>query len=184
MHECCCCDFVATTTCETHRRYFFKITLTTLSRFAIVVFSVNCFLSPFPCRRPSMPVPHAHYDRAGLTGKELLFKTLRHEPTSAIPWVPFAGVHVGLLKGHSARAVLTDPDKLLESLLEANRLYTTRRPAGGVRFADRGRNPGLQADVGRRFAAHGGHPPAGQPHGNSRPPARGPARAACPPSCR
>ena len=71
-----------------------------------------------------MPAPHAHYDRAGLTGKELIFKTLRHEPTPAIPWVPFAGVHVGLLKGHSARAVLTDPDKLLESLLEANRLYT------------------------------------------------------------
>ncbi len=65
---------------------------------------------------------HAH--RAGLTGKELLLKTLKHEVTAAIPWVPFAGVHVGILKGHTARTVLIDPDKLLESLLEANRLYT------------------------------------------------------------
>ncbi len=63
-------------------------------------------------------------NRAGLTGKELLFKTLRHETAPALPWVPFVGVHAGLLKGHSARAVLTDPQKLLESLLEANRLYT------------------------------------------------------------
>ena len=71
-----------------------------------------------------MPAPHTHLNRAGLTGKELIFKTLKHESAPAVPWVPFAGVHAGLLKSYSARTVLTDPEKLLEALLEANRLYT------------------------------------------------------------
>ena len=39
--------------------------------------------------------------------KELLFKVLRHEKTDEIPWVPFAGVHAGLLKGYSAKEVFT-----------------------------------------------------------------------------
>ena len=56
--------------------------------------------------------------------KELLFKVLRHEKTDEIPWVPFAGVHAGLLKGYSAKEVLQDADKLYESLLEVNKLYT------------------------------------------------------------
>jgi uroporphyrinogen decarboxylase len=56
-------------------------------------------------------------------GKDRLLKTLRHEKTRALPWVPFAGVHAGKLKGYTAREVLTDGDKLLESLLEVNRLY-------------------------------------------------------------
>jgi uroporphyrinogen decarboxylase len=57
------------------------------------------------------------------TGKELLFAALRHEPLTAIPWVPFAGVHAGSLKGYTARQILTDKTKLLESLLEVNRQY-------------------------------------------------------------
>ncbi len=61
--------------------------------------------------------------RFGLTGKELVFKVLRHEDAPAVPWVPFAGVHVAFSKGYSAREVLTNGDALLESLLEANRLY-------------------------------------------------------------
>ena len=55
--------------------------------------------------------------------KELLLAALRHEKTDSVPWVPFAGIHVGKLKGYPAREVLTDKAKLLESLLEANRLY-------------------------------------------------------------
>ena len=55
--------------------------------------------------------------------KNLLLDTLRHKPTQGVPWVPFAGVHAGKLKGHTARTVLTDKDKLLESLLEVNQLY-------------------------------------------------------------
>lgn len=30
--------------------------------------------------------------------KEILVKTLRHEAVDQVPWVPFAGVHAGLLK--------------------------------------------------------------------------------------
>ncbi|MDD4376623.1 MAG: uroporphyrinogen decarboxylase family protein [Eubacteriales bacterium] len=56
--------------------------------------------------------------------KELIFKTLRHEKTNEIPWVPFAGVHVGKIKGYSAEEVLRDEDKLVECLIEANKLYT------------------------------------------------------------
>jgi len=56
-------------------------------------------------------------------GKKLLFSTLLHEKTDAVPWVPFAGVHAGRLKGYSAREVLQDGDKLFESLLEVNRTY-------------------------------------------------------------
>ena len=60
-------------------------------------------------------------------GKELIFQTLRHEQTNEIPWVPFAGVHVGKLKGYTAEEVLRDEDKLVECLLEADKLY---RPDG------------------------------------------------------
>jgi uroporphyrinogen decarboxylase len=58
-----------------------------------------------------------------LTGKELVFAALRHEPITTVPWVPFAGVHAGKLKGFTAREVLTDEDKLVESLIEVNRTY-------------------------------------------------------------
>lgn len=57
------------------------------------------------------------------TGKDLLLATLRHEPVDAVPWLPFAGVHAGKLKGYNATEVLTDSDKLFESLLEVNRVY-------------------------------------------------------------
>ncbi len=55
--------------------------------------------------------------------KEVLFATLRHEGTDVTPWVPFAGVHAGKLAGFDATEVLTDPDKLFESLMAVNRLY-------------------------------------------------------------
>lgn len=57
-------------------------------------------------------------------GKQLIFQTLKHEQTNEIPWVPFAGVHVGKLKGYSAEEILKDEDKLVECLLEAKKLYT------------------------------------------------------------
>ena len=59
--------------------------------------------------------------------KELLFQTFRHEVTERAPWVPFAGVHAGSLKGYDATEMLTDADKAFESLMEVNRLY---RPDG------------------------------------------------------
>lgn len=56
-------------------------------------------------------------------GKDLLLATLRHESVEAVPWVPFAGVHAGRLKGYDAETLLKDADKLFESLMEVNRLY-------------------------------------------------------------
>lgn len=58
-----------------------------------------------------------------MTPKELLFRTLRHEVTERAPWVPFAGVHAGLLIGANATEVLTNEDTLVKALLEVNRLY-------------------------------------------------------------
>jgi uroporphyrinogen decarboxylase len=56
-------------------------------------------------------------------GKEIIAKAMRHEELDVIPWVPFAGVHAGFLKGYGADEVLKDGDKLLESLLEVNEKY-------------------------------------------------------------
>ncbi|MDO4478041.1 MAG: uroporphyrinogen decarboxylase family protein [Lachnospiraceae bacterium] len=58
-----------------------------------------------------------------MTGKEKLFATLRHEEVTQAPWVPFAGVHAGFIKGYTATEILTDADKLYECLMEANKLY-------------------------------------------------------------
>ena len=58
-----------------------------------------------------------------MTGRELVFQTYRHERTSRVPWVPFTGVHAGKLKGYNAREVLTDEEKLFESLMEVHKLY-------------------------------------------------------------
>jgi uroporphyrinogen decarboxylase len=61
--------------------------------------------------------------KEGLSGRELILATLRHEGGLPIPWVPFAGVHAGQLRGFSAREVLTDADKLETALLAVNALY-------------------------------------------------------------
>ena len=57
-------------------------------------------------------------------GKELIFQALRHEETKELPWVPFACVHVVKLKCFTAEDVLRDEYKLVECLIEANKLYT------------------------------------------------------------
>ena len=59
-------------------------------------------------------------------GKQLLLDTLRHtaQTNGDIPWVPFAGVHAGFLKGYTAKEVLLDGDKLYDSLMEVHKLYT------------------------------------------------------------
>ena len=59
----------------------------------------------------------------GISGKKLLFAALRHEPASSVPWVPYAGVHAGKLKGYSVEEVLRDGDKLFEALLAVNEVY-------------------------------------------------------------
>ena len=52
-----------------------------------------------------------------------LLRTLRHEKTDSLPWIPFAGVHAGMLIGKTAKEVLTDETVLLDSLLAVNKLY-------------------------------------------------------------
>lgn len=58
-----------------------------------------------------------------MSGKELIYKAYSHQKTHRAPWVPFAGVHAGALKGYTASEVLVDAGKLLESLKEVHRLY-------------------------------------------------------------
>ena len=58
-----------------------------------------------------------------ISGKELLLATLRHEKMDEVPWVPFAGVHAGKLMSYSAQEVLTDEDKLFQSLVKVNDVY-------------------------------------------------------------
>ncbi|MFW5891017.1 MAG: uroporphyrinogen decarboxylase family protein [bacterium] len=58
-----------------------------------------------------------------MDGKDLIFKTMNHKKTNKIPWVPFTGIHVGKLKGYSAIEILKSKEKLVESLLESNKIY-------------------------------------------------------------
>ncbi len=58
-----------------------------------------------------------------MNGKELIYKVFRDGKGERIPWVPFAGVHAGKLKGYTARELLENSEKLLESLLEVNKIY-------------------------------------------------------------
>ena len=53
----------------------------------------------------------------------VLMQTLRHQKTASLPWVPFAGVHAGKLIGKTAKEVLTDENRLFDSLLAVNKLY-------------------------------------------------------------
>ncbi|MTI58874.1 MAG: uroporphyrinogen decarboxylase [Firmicutes bacterium] len=62
-----------------------------------------------------------------MNGRERIHNVLKNKKTDKLPWVPFAGVHAGKLIGASAREVLQDSNKLLEALLEANKIY---RPDG------------------------------------------------------
>jgi uroporphyrinogen decarboxylase len=64
-----------------------------------------------------------HSNHGSINGKELLLAALRHEATPRVPWVPFAGVHAGKLRGYSAIEVLQDGQKLLESLVAVNQVY-------------------------------------------------------------
>lgn len=55
--------------------------------------------------------------------KELLFATLEHKPTPRPAWIPFAGIYAARLKGYTATEFLQDEDKMVECLLEVNRMF-------------------------------------------------------------
>ena len=80
--------------------------------------------------------------------KELLFRTLRHEETERAPWVPFAGVHAGKLKGYTATEMLTGGDPAVEARREARHLRPPdREPVPCVR-----QNLGWRLRCGRTWA--------------------------------
>ena len=58
-----------------------------------------------------------------IKGKELLLRTLKHERIDSVPWVPFAEVHAGKLKGYSALEVLKDEEKLFSILAPAQEKF-------------------------------------------------------------
>lgn len=58
-----------------------------------------------------------------MTGKDRIINTLEHRATDKLPWVPFAGIHAGALKGYTATEVLLDGNKLFDSLMEVHKLY-------------------------------------------------------------
>ena len=58
-----------------------------------------------------------------MTGRERIINLLNKKKVDQLPWLPYAGVHAGKLKGYSAKEVLLDKDKLVESLLEVKKLY-------------------------------------------------------------
>ncbi len=62
-----------------------------------------------------------------MTGKERLMALFNGEKPDKIPWIPFAGVHAGILIGAEPKAVLTDAETMVESLKAVKRLY---RPDG------------------------------------------------------
>ncbi len=52
-----------------------------------------------------------------------MFSALRHEAVPAVPWVPYAGVHAGKLKGYTATEILRNSRKLVDALLAVNEVY-------------------------------------------------------------
>lgn len=59
-----------------------------------------------------------------MTGKERIYSTMRHEQgIDKVAWVPFAGIHAGKLTGYAPNDILTDEDKLYESLVKVNETY-------------------------------------------------------------
>lgn len=58
-----------------------------------------------------------------MNGKERILKTLKHEKTDRVAWVPFAGVHAGSLIGKNATEMLTDGQALYDGLMQVHKLY-------------------------------------------------------------
>lgn len=58
-----------------------------------------------------------------MTGKELLFNTLRNVETPRPAWVPFVGVHGAKLIGVSAETYLKSPELMVKGLKRAVELY-------------------------------------------------------------
>jgi len=62
-----------------------------------------------------------------MQGKELIKAVIQLKQTDRVPWVPFVGVHGGLLTGTDAQTYLTSADRMTEGISKAVELY---RPDG------------------------------------------------------
>lgn len=58
-----------------------------------------------------------------MTGKELIFKTIKLEETDRVPWVPFVGCHGANLLGVTATEYLQSADLLVKGVKKAVELY-------------------------------------------------------------
>ncbi|MCQ2771376.1 MAG: uroporphyrinogen decarboxylase, partial [Clostridia bacterium] len=58
-----------------------------------------------------------------MTSKELIFATLDHKETPRAAWIPFSGAHSAILGNYTATEFLKSEDKMLQCLLEVNRLF-------------------------------------------------------------
>lgn len=58
-----------------------------------------------------------------MTPKELLFANIERKPAPRPAWVPFAGAHAAKLKGYTATEFLQSEDKMVECLLEVQRMF-------------------------------------------------------------
>jgi len=58
-----------------------------------------------------------------MTGKELIKKTFKLEPTDSIPWVPFVGVHGASLIGVNATQFLHSAEHIVNGISKAVELY-------------------------------------------------------------
>lgn len=91
-------------------------------------------------------------------GRELVRAALRCQETPRAPWVPFAGVHAGRLRGYAAEEMLRDGEKLSRSLEEVHRRY---RPDGMPVVFDLQ----LEAEIlGCELLWSGGSPPSVKGH--------------------
>ncbi len=61
--------------------------------------------------------------RHNLKGRDLLLSVLQHEQSPVVPWLPYTGVHAAVMKGFTATEVLTDAEKLCDSLIAARERY-------------------------------------------------------------
>ena len=58
-----------------------------------------------------------------MTGREILLRALRNEPTPRPGWIPFVGVHGGKLIGVSATEYLKSSERIVQGLTRAYELY-------------------------------------------------------------
>ncbi len=58
-----------------------------------------------------------------MTGKERILRTFKLEPTDAVPWVPFVGVHGASLIGVNATEFLHSADHIVDGISRAVELY-------------------------------------------------------------